>query len=70
MWRWLSLESWGERYLAGDPRVTERPAELQTHPGLHKSYVQVMAMLAHQTAQGAQKPASDAQKKPDDAEKK
>ncbi|HKQ58839.1 MAG TPA: asparagine synthase (glutamine-hydrolyzing) [Candidatus Eisenbacteria bacterium] len=46
IWRWLSLEAWGRRYIAGDPRVTERPLEVQTHPGLHKSYRQVIEMRA------------------------
>ncbi|HYM80143.1 MAG TPA: asparagine synthase (glutamine-hydrolyzing) [Candidatus Limnocylindria bacterium] len=49
VWRWLSLEAWAQRYVAGDPRVVERPPELQTHPGLHKSYAQVMEMLARET---------------------
>jgi len=53
VWRWLSLDAWGECYLAGDPRVTERAPELQTHPGLHKSYVQVMEMLSRETTPGA-----------------
>jgi hypothetical protein len=46
VWRWLSLEAWARRFVAGDPRVTERPAEVQTHPGLHKSYTQVMELYA------------------------
>ena len=46
IWRWLSLEAWSRRFVAADPRVTERPAEHQTHPGLHKSYTQVIEMRA------------------------
>lgn len=53
VWRWLALESWGRQYVARDPRVIERPAEVQTHPGLHKSYVQVMRMLERETAGAA-----------------
>jgi hypothetical protein len=34
--------------------VTERPAEAQTHPGLHKSYVQVVAMRARETERDAE----------------
>ena len=41
IWRWLSLESWSRQYLAGDPRVGERPARAYDHPGLHLSYRQV-----------------------------
>jgi asparagine synthase (glutamine-hydrolysing) len=48
IWRWLSLEAWGRRYIASDPRVTERPLEVQTHPGLHKSYRQVIEMRARE----------------------
>ena len=44
VWRWLALDSWARRFVAVDPRVTERPPERQTHPGLHKSYVQVVAL--------------------------
>jgi asparagine synthase (glutamine-hydrolysing) len=42
IWRWLSLESWGRQYVAGDPRVGERPAEVQLHAGHHRSYVEVL----------------------------
>src|SRR5262245_9913463 len=49
VWRWLSLEAWGRRYVAGDPRVTERAPEPQTHPGLHKSYTQVIELHARET---------------------
>jgi asparagine synthase (glutamine-hydrolysing) len=45
IWRWLALESWARQLVAVDPRVIERPPEIQTHPGLHKSYVQVMEQL-------------------------
>jgi hypothetical protein len=49
VWRWLSLESWARQLVAVDPRVVERPPEIQTHPGLHKSYVQVMEQLVAET---------------------
>lgn len=49
IWRWLSLEAWGRRFVAADPRVTARPLEVQTHPGLHKSYTQVIEMRARET---------------------
>ncbi len=49
IWRWLSLESWARRFVAADPRVTARPPEAQTHPGLHKSYTQVIEMRARET---------------------
>jgi asparagine synthase (glutamine-hydrolysing) len=49
VWRWLALEAWGRRFVASDPRVTERGPEPQTHPGLHKSYTQVMEMLARES---------------------
>ncbi len=52
IWRWLALETWGRRFLASDPRVTERPPEIQTHPGLHKSYAQVMEMHERETEPG------------------
>jgi asparagine synthase (glutamine-hydrolysing) len=48
IWRWLALEAWARRFLAADPRVTARPPEVQTHPGLHKSYTQVMEMRARE----------------------
>ena len=49
IWRWLSLEAWSRRFVAADPRVIERPAERQTHPGLHKSYTQVIGMRARES---------------------
>jgi asparagine synthase (glutamine-hydrolysing) len=42
IWRWLALESWARQYLAGDPRVVEKPPRVYLHPGLHLSYEQVM----------------------------
>lgn len=42
IWRWLSLESWGRQYVANDPRVVERPAEIPLHAGRHRSYVEVL----------------------------
>ncbi|MGH7730186.1 MAG: asparagine synthase (glutamine-hydrolyzing) [Candidatus Eiseniibacteriota bacterium] len=49
IWRWLSLEAWGRRFVAADPRVTARAPEPHTHPGLHKSYTQVIEMRARET---------------------
>jgi asparagine synthase (glutamine-hydrolysing) len=49
IWRWLALEAWARRFIGTDPRVTARPPEPQTHPGLHKSYTQVMEMRARET---------------------
>ncbi len=49
IWRWLSLDAWGRRFVAADPRVTTRPEEANTHPGLHKSYTQVIEMRARET---------------------
>jgi asparagine synthase (glutamine-hydrolysing) len=49
IWRWLALEAWARRFIGSDPRVTARPPEVQTHPGLHKSYTQVMEMRARET---------------------
>ena len=49
IWRWLSLEAWGRRFVAADPRVTARPPEVHTHPGLHKSYTQVIEMRSRET---------------------
>jgi hypothetical protein len=40
VWRWLSLESWGRRYLASDPRVIERVPEIPIHAGSHMSYLE------------------------------
>ena len=39
-----------DAFLAIDPRVTSRPPEAATHPGLHKSYVQVMEMRDREKA--------------------
>jgi hypothetical protein len=50
VWRWLSLEAWGRRFVAADPRVTARRPEVQTHPGLHKSYTQVIELVTRETA--------------------
>jgi asparagine synthase (glutamine-hydrolysing) len=52
IWRWLALDAWARRFIAVDPRVTERPLERQTHPGLHKSYVQVVEMEAREREAG------------------
>jgi asparagine synthase (glutamine-hydrolysing) len=40
IWRWLSLESWARHFVAADPRVGERPAEIPLHAGRHRSYVE------------------------------
>lgn len=53
IWRWLALEAWTRRYIAADPRVTARRPEVQTHPGLHKSYTQVMELRARETETAA-----------------
>jgi asparagine synthase (glutamine-hydrolysing) len=45
VWRWLALESWARQFVGADPRVVGRAPEVATHPGLHKSYVQVMEQL-------------------------
>ncbi len=42
VWRWLSLESWARQFVARDPRVIELRPPAYTHPGLHRSYVQVV----------------------------
>jgi len=41
VWRWLALESWSRRYLATDPRVSERAPEAVLHAGRHRSYAEV-----------------------------
>lgn len=54
IWRWLSLESWGRQYVAGDPRVIERPREAPLHAGRHRSYVEVLRdMQREEAAPGA-----------------
>jgi hypothetical protein len=53
VWRWLSLESWSRQWLSGDPRVIGRPAPISRHPGLHRSYVQVMEDLERESSVGA-----------------
>ena len=40
VWRWLSLESWSRRYIASDPRVTERAPEAVLHAGRHRSWAE------------------------------
>lgn len=40
IWRWLSLEAWSQRFVARDPRVTERPAETELHAGRHRTYAE------------------------------
>ncbi len=53
VWRWLSLESWSRRYLAVDPRVTEKTPERILHAGRHRSYVEVTNELDRELAAGA-----------------
>ena len=53
VWRWLSLESWARQWLARDPRVVERPAPPYTHPGLHRSFVEVVQDLERESTVGA-----------------
>lgn len=38
VWRWLSLESWAQQFIAVDPRRVERPDEVVLHAGHHRSY--------------------------------
>lgn len=56
VWRWLSLESWGRRYVTGDPRVVERRPEAVLHAGHHRSYVEVARELTRELAAGAASP--------------
>jgi hypothetical protein len=39
VWRWLSLEAWARRWVAGDPRLGLRP-EAEANAGAHRSYVE------------------------------
>ena len=43
VWRWLSLEAWGQHYVARDPRVLERPADPSRSAGRHLDYVDAVA---------------------------
>jgi asparagine synthase (glutamine-hydrolysing) len=43
IWRWLSLEAWGQHYVARDPRVLERPADPSRSAGRHLGYVDAVA---------------------------
>uniref|UniRef100_A0A832MLV4 asparagine synthase (glutamine-hydrolyzing) n=1 Tax=Eiseniibacteriota bacterium TaxID=2212470 RepID=A0A832MLV4_UNCEI len=52
VWRWLSLESWGRRFVAGDPRVTERAVAPPRHAGAHRGYVEVVAEHERERAAG------------------
>ncbi|HEY6867450.1 MAG TPA: asparagine synthase (glutamine-hydrolyzing) [Candidatus Eisenbacteria bacterium] len=50
VWRWLSLESWIRRFVASDPRVTEREPEVALHAGRHRTYLEVVRELAGEPA--------------------
>jgi len=39
VWRWLSLEAWARRWVAGDPRLG-LPPEAEASAGAHRSYVE------------------------------
>ena len=39
VWRWLSLEAWARRFVAGDPRLG-LPPEAERNAGAHRSYVE------------------------------
>jgi asparagine synthase (glutamine-hydrolysing) len=43
VWRWLSLEAWGQHYIARDPRVLARPADPSRSAGRHLGYVDAVA---------------------------
>lgn len=53
VWRWLSLEAWGRRYVAGDPRVGERERGASRHAGHHRGYEEVAEAHAREVAAGA-----------------
>jgi asparagine synthase (glutamine-hydrolysing) len=53
VWRWLSLESWARRFIAVDARVQPSPAEVASHAGSHRSYVEVAGDLDREAALGA-----------------
>ena len=50
VWRWLSLETWARRFVAVDPRITERPAEVALHAGRHRTFLEVARELVAETA--------------------
>ena len=50
VWRWLSLEAWARRFVAVDPRITERPAEVALHAGRHRTFLEVARELVAETA--------------------
>jgi asparagine synthase (glutamine-hydrolysing) len=39
IWRWLALEAWARRYVAGDPRLAPREP-VEANAGGHRSYVE------------------------------
>src|SRR5262245_3470339 len=43
VWRWLSLEAWGQHYVARDPRVLGRAADPAVSAGRHLGYVDAVA---------------------------
>jgi asparagine synthase (glutamine-hydrolysing) len=52
VWRWLSLEAWGQHYVARDPRVLERPADPSVSAGRHLGYVDAVANFESTLAAG------------------
>jgi asparagine synthase (glutamine-hydrolysing) len=53
VWRWLSLEAWGRRFVADDPRVLERAPDHSPHAGRHRSYVEVAEAREREAGAGA-----------------
>jgi asparagine synthase (glutamine-hydrolysing) len=49
VWRWLSLEAWSQHFLARDPRVLERPYEVELHAGRHVGYEEQEVLLERAT---------------------
>jgi asparagine synthase (glutamine-hydrolysing) len=43
VWRWLSLETWSQHYIARDPRVLARPADPSRSAGRHLGYADAVA---------------------------
>jgi len=53
IWRWLSLESWSQTYLARDPRVLGRAPDPAVSAGRHLGYVEAVAHHDSELATGA-----------------
>jgi hypothetical protein len=49
VWRWLSLESWSQQFIARDPRVLDRVPETQLHAGRHVGYEEQEVLLERAT---------------------